>query len=76
MNTYVISRELLEQNILQLKKQAKGVPIWAVIKGDGYGLGTLPLAELLADNGIERFCVTEVHGQSFCGKTASVTRRF
>ena len=61
MNTYVISRELLEQNILQLKKQAKGVPIWAVIKGDGYGLGTLPLAELLADNGIERFCVTEVH---------------
>ena len=60
MNTYVISRELLEQNIRQLKKQANGVPIWAVIKGDGYGLGALPLAELLADNGIERFCVTEV----------------
>ena len=60
MNTYVVSRELLEQNILQLKKQANGVPIWAVIKGDGYGLGALPLAELLADNGIEHFCVTEV----------------
>ena len=34
MNTYVVSRELLEQNIQQLKKQANGVPIWAVIKGD------------------------------------------
>lgn len=59
MNTYVVSRALLEQNIRQLKKQANGVPIWAVIKGDGYGLGALPLAELLADNGIDRFCVTE-----------------
>ena len=60
MNAYVVSRELLEYNIAQLKKQAKGVPIWAVIKGDGYGLGALPLAELLAENGIDRFCVTEV----------------
>ena len=32
MNRYVVSRELLEQNIKQLKKQAKGVPVWAVIK--------------------------------------------
>lgn len=60
MNTYVVSRELLEQNLRQLKKQANGVPIWAVIKGDGYGIGALPLAELLADNGIEHFCITEV----------------
>lgn len=60
MNTYIVSRELLEGNIKQLKKQANGVPIWAVIKADGYGLGALPLAELLEDNGIDRFCVTEV----------------
>ena len=60
MNAYVVSRELLEHNIAQLKKHARGVPIWAVIKGDGYGLGALPLAEILAENGIDRFCVTEV----------------
>lgn len=60
MNAYVVSRELLEHNIAQLKKHARGVPIWAVIKGDGYGLGVLPLAEILAENGIDRFCVTEV----------------
>lgn len=59
MTRYVVSRELLEQNIKQLKKQAKDVPIWAVIKGDGYGLGALSLAEALREQGIDRFCVTE-----------------
>lgn len=57
---YIISRQLLEYNLQQLKKQAKDVPIWAVIKADGYGLGALSLAELLSENGIDRFCVTDV----------------
>lgn len=60
MNRYVVSRELLERNISELKKRAKGVPIWAVIKGDGYGLGALPLAELLREQEIDHFCVTEL----------------
>ncbi len=60
MNCYLVSREILQQNIRQLKKQANGVPIWAVVKGDGYGLGVLPLAELLQEEGIDCFCVTEV----------------
>lgn len=59
MNTYVVRTELLAHNIEYLKKQANGVPIWAVIKGDGYGLGTLALAEFLAEHGIDRFCVTD-----------------
>lgn len=60
MSAYVVSREILSQNIRWLKKEANGVPIWAVIKGDGYGLGALPLAELLSEEGIHHFCVTEV----------------
>ena len=60
MNTYVVKRDVLAQNIRQLKKQAKGVPIWAVVKGDGYGLGVLPLAETLSEEGINRFCITDV----------------
>lgn len=59
MSAYIVSRDLLEQNIRQLKKQAGDTPIWAVIKGDGYGLGALPLAEAAAENGIEHFCVTQ-----------------
>ena len=60
MNCYMVSRELLEQNIKQLKKQAGAVPIWAVIKGDGYGLGALSLAEVLQEQGINHFCITEI----------------
>lgn len=60
MTTYEVSRETLEYNIGQLKEKANGVPIWAVIKGDGYGLGALPLAEILSGEGIRSFCVTEL----------------
>lgn len=60
MTTYEVSREALEFNIKQLKAQANGVPIWAVVKGDGYGLGVLPLAEMLAEQDIHNFCVTEL----------------
>lgn len=59
MNRYIVSREDLSNNIKKLQARANGVPIWAVIKGNGYGLGALPLARLLRDHGITRFCVTE-----------------
>ena len=69
MSAYIVSRDLLEQNIRQLKKQAGDTPIWAVIKGDGYGLGALPLAEDAAENGIEHFCVTQEREQdAFLGE--------
>ena len=60
MKAYVVETEKLSYNIERLKEKAKGVPIWAVVKGDGYGLGILPLARFLKDHGIQRFCVTEV----------------
>ncbi len=61
MSVYVVSRDKLSHNIEELKKQANGTPIWAVVKGNGYGLGVLPLAELLSEHGIDRFCVTELN---------------
>ena len=60
MTTYEVSRETLEYNIKHLKAKANGVPIWAVVKGDGYGLGVLPLAEILSEQGIHQFCITEL----------------
>ena len=59
MTTYIVSRDILAKNVKKLQKRAGSVPIWAVIKGDGYGLGALPLAEALRENGITHFCVTE-----------------
>lgn len=60
MNAYVVSLDKLAHNIEELKRQAAGVPIWAVIKGNAYGLGVLPMAELLAEHGISRFCITDL----------------
>lgn len=60
MTTYEVSRETLAQNLWQLKKLAGKTPIWAVVKGNGYGIGTLALAEAADEAGITRFCVTQV----------------
>lgn len=60
MKAYIVEREDLVQNIRYLQKKAGGVPIWAVLKGNGYGIGLLPLARLLAEEGVRHFCVTEL----------------
>ena len=60
MKAYVVETEALSHNIELLQRKANGVPIWAVVKGNGYGIGAVPLARHLAEYGIDRFCVTEV----------------
>lgn len=60
MNAYIVEQDALLHNIRELKRLANGVQIWAVLKGDGYGIGALPLARLLRSEGIDRFCVTEL----------------
>lgn len=46
MKAYVVEKEALSHNIELLQKMANGVPIWAVLKGNGYGIGVLPLAAI------------------------------
>ena len=60
MKAYVVENSALSHNIELLKRKAGDTPIWAVVKGNGYGLGIVPLAQRLAEHGIDRFCVTEV----------------
>ena len=60
MKAYIVERDALVENIQKLVEFANGVPIWGVLKGNGYGLGVLPMARLLWDNGVERFAVTEL----------------
>ena len=59
MRTYVVEKEAILHNIDYLLKKAGKVPVWAVLKGDGYGLGLRPMAELCRQKGIQRFAVTE-----------------
>ena len=59
MKRYLVERELIQNNIQVLQKKAGSAVIWAVLKGNGYGLGLIELARILRDDGISRFAVTE-----------------
>lgn len=60
MKAYIVERAALEQNLRFLQAQAGDAVIYGVIKGNGYGLGLVPMARLLWENGVTRFAVTEV----------------
>lgn len=60
MKAYVVEREALIHNIQAIRRFAGPVPIWGVLKGNGYGIGLAPFSKILYENGIDRFAVTEV----------------
>lgn len=60
MKAYIVEKAVLADNVEKLVRYAKDVPIWGVLKGNGYGLGCVPMARVLAAHGIDHFCVTEV----------------
>ena len=60
MKTYLVEKDAIIHNLNIVKKKADGTPIWAVLKGNGYGLGVKPMAELCLAEGIRRFAVTEI----------------
>lgn len=57
MDNYVIETAVLRKNVeICCREMGK---VYAVVKGDGYGLGLLPYSRFLISCGIERFAVTE-----------------
>lgn len=60
MKAYIVNKQDLAENIRILKEATGGTPIYGVIKGNGYGLGLLPMAQALREGGITRFAVTEL----------------
>ncbi len=59
MKHYIVEQAAVEHNLDTLTKRADGVPVWAVLKGNGYGLGIVPMAKACLQAGIIRFAVTE-----------------
>ena len=57
MNTLVIEKHALKNNIGRVKELAGSSYIYANLSGDGYGAGAAALALFLRDEGIRRFCV-------------------
>lgn len=59
MKALVIEKQKLYENIKTLREYMNGVPIWAVLKCNAYGMGLIPFAEALAEGGIDRFAVSD-----------------
>ena len=59
MKRFVVSRAALEENARKIRQAAAPAEVWAVVKGNGYGLGIGNMARVLHDAGIRRFAVTE-----------------
>ena len=60
MKKLVIEKAAVKQNLSIVKEHAQGAVIYGVLTGDGGGVGIVPLARLLRDEGIGRFAVSEV----------------
>ena len=56
----VFDKAAIKQNIAAVKRRAGDAVIYAVLINDGYGAGLIELANLLRDDGIRRFAVSEV----------------
>ena len=60
MKAYVVDSAAVRNNLQILKDRAGSAVLWAVLKGDGYGLGLVPMAAICRDAGVTHFAVTEV----------------
>lgn len=60
MRRYIVDTAAVARNLILIREKADGAPVWAVVKGDGYGLGVKNMAALCRKGGVNRFAVTEV----------------
>ena len=60
MRAYLVSMSDISHNLGEIRKKAGKAQVFAVLKGDGYGLGLNMMAKLCRDEGICNFAVTEV----------------
>lgn len=60
MKRLVLEKEAIKKNLAVIKDRAGSAAIYAVLTGDGFGAGLLPMARLLREEGIVRYAVSEV----------------
>ena len=62
---FIIKRSDIQNNISVLKEKVNGARIYAVLKGNAYGMGLLPFAKELFDGGIRYFAFTSLSDAIF-----------
>lgn len=55
----VVERRQVRNNIQQIKRRAQDAIIYGVLKGNAYGLGLIEMADILRDEGVSHFAITE-----------------
>lgn len=60
MGMYIMEESAIAHNTAIMQEVCGDTAIWGVVKGNGYGLGTVALARVLASQGIHRFAVGEL----------------
>lgn len=59
MKNLIIDTKAVKNNLAAVKARSRGVQIWADLTGDAYGMGLLPTARLLREEGIRSFAVSD-----------------
>ena len=57
---YVVQKDLIVSNLNKMRTHCPTSEVIGVIKGNGYGLGLIPMAKLLCDNGVETLAVSRL----------------
>lgn len=76
MKQYLVDSAAVRSNLSELLHRAGEAVLWAVLKGDGYGLGLAPMAALCREAGVDHFAVTELSEietlRQCCGEDAQL----
>ena len=59
MKALIVERDRVLHNLGKIKEASGNAPVIAVLKANAYGLGLCQMANLLRDNGVRRFAVTD-----------------
>ena len=57
---YVVQKDFIVSNLNKMRAHCPTAEVIGVIKGNGYGLGLLPMAKLLCENGVETLAVSRL----------------
>ena len=67
MKAYIVERTDVRKNLDNIKKRAGSAEVIAVLKGDGYGLGLIPMAAVCREAGITRIHHVDYQAKSYVG---------
>ena len=57
---YVVQKEYIIHNLQALRSHCVNSEVIGVVKGNSYGLGLVPMAQLLVENGVKTLAVSRL----------------